>query len=398
MSDIRDNTTTRKGPLAGIKVVELEGIGPAPMAAMLLADLGATVIRIERKQPVDLGVARPARFNPLLRNRSSIALDLKQPAAIELVLQLVTTADAFIESFRPGVAERLGLGPDVCQTRNPRLVYGRMTGWGQTGPLAQAAAHDINYIAISGALNAIGRKDQAPVTPLNLVGDFGGGSLYLAMGLLAGIIEAKTSGRGQVVDAAIVDGAASLMTFFYGLYAGREFTDYTPERGSNVSDGGAYFNDTYECRDGKYIAIGAFEGKFHTQLLERLEIDPAQIGRQMDKANWQRNKAIIAAKIKTRTRAEWTALLEGTDVCFAPVLDLNEAPQHPHNVARNTFIDIEGVVQPAPAPRFSRTAPEMPTAPRAAAEVAPETALAAWLKPDEIAHWRAAGLFDATVA
>ncbi len=382
----------RKGPLAGIKVVELEGIGPAPMAAMLLADLGATVIRIERKQSVDLGVARPTKFNPLLRNRKAIALDLKDPQAVELVLKLVSRADAFIESFRPGVAERLGLGPEACITKNPKLVYGRMTGWGQTGPLAQVAAHDINYIAITGALNAIGRKDQSPVTPLNLVGDFGGGSLYLVMGLLAGIIEAKTSGKGQVVDAAIVDGASSLMTFFYGLFAGREFTDYTPERGSNVSDGGAYFNDTYQCQDGKYIAIGSFEGKFHAQMLQHLEIDPASIGPQMEKSNWERNKTILAEKIKTKTRDEWTALLEGTDICFAPVLDFTEAPEHPHNVARGTFIEIDGVIQPAPAPRFSRTAAEIPTPPRPSSEFKPEDALAEWLEIEEIARFRDAGM------
>jgi crotonobetainyl-CoA:carnitine CoA-transferase CaiB-like acyl-CoA transferase len=387
-------TPNRKGPLAGIRIVELEGIGPAPMAAMLLADLGATIIRIERKQPVDLGVPRPARFNPHLRNRQSIALDLKNPAAVKTVLELVEQADGFIESFRPGVAERLGLGPDVCLARNPKLVYGRMTGWGQTGPLAQVAAHDINYIAITGALNAIGRKNQAPVTPLNLVGDFGGGSLYLVMGMLAAILSARENGEGQVVDAAIVDGASSLMSFTYGLYAGREYTDYTPERESNVSDGGAYFNDAYECKDGKYIALGPFEGKFHDEMLRRLEIDPAVIGPQMDKANWPRNKQIIAEKIRTRSRDEWTALLEGTDVCFAPVLDLEEAPRHPHNVARQTFIEVDGVIQPAPAPRFSRTVPETPTPPRPARETPPGEALRSWFDEATIARLRADGVID----
>jgi crotonobetainyl-CoA:carnitine CoA-transferase CaiB-like acyl-CoA transferase len=386
-------TQNRKGPLAGIRIVELEGIGPAPMAAMLLADLGATIIRIERKQAVDLGVARPARFNPHLRNRQSIALDLKNPAAVETVLKLVEQADGFIESFRPGVAERLGLGPDVCLARNPRLAYGRMTGWGQTGPLAQSAAHDINYIAITGALNAIGRKNE-PVTPLNLVGDFGGGSLYLVMGLLAAIISARSTGEGQVVDAAIVDGAASLMSFTYGLYAGREFTEYTPERESNVSDGGAYFNDTYQCKDGKFISLGPFEGKFHDEMLRRLEIDPALIGRQMDKANWPRNKQIIGEKIRTKTRDEWTALLEGTDVCYAPVLDLVEAPQHPHNVARQTFIDVGGVIQPAPAPRFSRTVPDAPTPPRASRDTPAAEVLSGWFDDDAIAQLRADGLID----
>lgn len=363
------------GPLYGIKVVELAGIGPGPMAAMLLADLGATVLRIARSEPVDLGVKRPAKFDLLLRSRDSIALDLKRPEAVEQVLQFVDSADALIEGFRPGVTERLGLGPDACLARNPRLVYGRITGWGQSGPLAHAAGHDINYVALTGILDAIGRKGQPPSIPLALTGDFSGGALYLVMGVLAAIIEARRSGKGQVVDAAIVDGTASMATVFYGMHgAGLWHT----ERGTNILDSGAPFYDVYECSDGKWISIGPIEARFYAQLLELLEIDPASLGAQHDRAAWPAAKVLIAGRFKRRSREAWCALLEGTDVCFAPVLSFDEAPRHPHMQARGTFVEVDGVIQPAPAPRFSRTTTAMPTAPREAPSTDVEAALAAW--------------------
>ncbi len=376
------------GPLAGIKVIELAGIGPGPMCAMLLADLGATVLRIDRQQPVDQGNPRPLKYNLLLRNRKSIALDLKKPEAVALVLQLVTRADALIEGFRPGVTERLGLGPAACLDRNPKLVYGRMTGWGQTGPLALAAGHDINYIAITGALNAIGRHGQPPVPPLNLLGDYAGGSLYLAFGLLAGIIEARHSGKGQVVDAAIVDGTASLMTSAFGLYAGGLMS---LERGTNANDSGAYFYDVYQCADGRWVSVAPLEGKFHAEFLRLLEIDPADIGPHRDRANWAKGREILAQRFKTRTRDEWRALLEGTDACVAPVLGMDEAPEHPHLKARATFVEVDGVVQPAPAPRFSRTVPDVPTPPQEINCDNADAALAAWLEPAAIAALRTAG-------
>jgi alpha-methylacyl-CoA racemase len=348
------------GPLKGVKIVELAGIGPGPMCAMLLADLGATVLRIDRKQPVDLGNPRPLRFNLLLRNRRSIALDLKQPAAVELVLRLVSESDALIEGFRPGVTERLGLGPDACFARNARLVYGRMTGWGQSGPLAAAAGHDLNYIALTGALHAIGRKGQPPTPPINLLGDYAGGSLYLAMGILAAIIEARASGQGQVVDAAIVDGTASLMTSVFGLYAGGLVS---LERGTNTSDSGAYFYDVYECADGRWISVASIEARFHAEFLRLMGISASELGEQRDRSNWDHARGVLARAFKKRTRDEWCKLLEGSDACFAPVLSMAEAPTHAHLEARETFIDVEGVTQPAPAPRFSRTVPEKPTAP-----------------------------------
>ncbi len=373
------------GPLSGIKIVELAGIGPGPMCAMLLADLGATVLRIDRLAPVDLGNPRPLKYNLLLRNRKAIALDLKQSASIDLVLRLVAKADALIEGFRPGVTERLGLGPDVCLQRNPRLVYGRMTGWGQTGPLAAAAGHDLNYIALTGALHSIGRRGQLPSPPLNIVGDYAGGSLYLAMGLLAGIMEARQSGAGQVVDAAIVDGTASLMTSVFGLHAAGLFD---LERGTNTSDSGAYFYDVYACADGGLVSVGAIEGRFHAELLRLMEIDPAEIGPQRDRNNWDKARAVLAAKFKTRNREAWCKLLEGTDACFAPVLNLAEAPAHPHFRQRDTFITVDGVVQPAVMPRFSRTIPDSPTAPE---EPNARAALSGWVADDEIARLLEAG-------
>ena len=362
------------GPLTGTKIVELAGIGPGPFCAMLLAEMGAEVVRIDRTADAGLGIAKPTRFDLYNRSRKSIAVDLKRPQGIETVLRLVTQADALIEGFRPGVTERLGLGPDVCLARNPRLVYGRMTGWGQTGPLAHAAGHDWNYIAITGALHAIGRAGDKPVPPLNLVGDFGGGSLYLAMGILAAMLEAQKSGTGQVVDAAISDGAASLMTLFYGLNAAGVWAD---RRGVNLIDTGAHFGEIYETRDGKYVAVLAIEAKFYAELCERIGIDAKALPHQNDRSHWGTLKARFAEVFATKTRDEWCAILEGTDACFAPVLSLEEAPRHPHNVARQTFVERDGVVQPAPAPRFSRTPGAIQHAPTAPGENTDEV-LRAW--------------------
>lgn len=377
----------RRGPLAGMKIIELAGIGPGPMAAMLLADLGATVLRIDRKEPSGLGIERPLRHNLLLRSRQSIALDLKSPAAVETVLRLVEGSDALIEGFRPGVTERLGLGPDACLARNPRLVYGRITGWGQEGPLSQAAGHDVNYLSLTGVLDAIGRPGQPPTIPLNLVGDFAGGSMYLVTGLLAAVIEARQSGRGQVVDAAIVDGAAHLAASFFGLEAAGLLN---PARGTNILDHGAYYYDVYECSDGRWVSIGPIEPKFLAELLRRMDLDPATLGPQGDRSRWPQARETLAAAFRTATRDEWCRRLEGTDACFAPVLSWTEAPAHPHLRARGTFVDVDGVVQPAPAPRFSRTEPSAPTAPQPNdADV--DSALAPWLQPGEIAALRAGG-------
>lgn len=377
------------GPLAGIKIIELAGIGPGPMCAMLLADLGATVLRIDRKEPSELGIKRPLEFNLLLRNRKSIALDLKNPQAIELVLQLIAGADGLIEGFRPGVTERLGLGPEVCLARNPQLVYGRITGWGQDGPLAQFAGHDLNYIAITGVLNAIGRQGQPPSVPLNLIGDYAGGSLYLAMGMLAAILSARARGEGQVVDAAIVDGTANLATTFFGMQAAGMWHD---ERGSNITDSGSHFYDVYECADGKWITIGPIETKFYLQLLRLLDIDATTLGAQLDATNWPAARELFKMKFKSRTREGWTALLEKTDACFAPVLSWSEAPEHPHLKARGTFIEIAGIMQPAPAPRFSRTVPATPTAPVASSPETVADALHGWLSAEQIAKIQSASV------
>ncbi len=340
------------GPLVGYKVIELAGIGPNPMCAMMLADMGAEVIRVDRVVSSNLGIPVDARFSLLDRSRRSIAVDLKQPAGIELVLRLVSEADALIEGFRPGVMERLGLGPEVCQARNPKLVYGRVTGWGQHGTLAKAAGHDINYIALTGAAYAMGQRDRPPSPPLNLVGDFGGGGMLLAVGVLAALLETQKSGKGQVEDAAMTDGAAILMTALYGLHGSGLWTD---ERERNILDGGAHFYDAYETADGKYISIAAIEAKFYEEFLQRTGFkDPGHMGHQ-DRTQWDTLAVEMAALIKTKTRDEWCQLLEGTDVCFAPILSLTEAPHHPHNVSRQTFVIENGVPQPAPAPRFSRT-------------------------------------------
>ncbi|MGI9598439.1 MAG: CaiB/BaiF CoA transferase family protein [Acidimicrobiales bacterium] len=341
------------GPLTGIKIIELAGIGPGPMCAMLLADLGADVIRIDRPVQVDLGVPRRGReFDVLNRGRRSVAVDLKSPAGVETVLKMVDEADAIIEGFRPGVTERLGLGPDECLARNPALVYGRMTGWGQEGPLSSAAGHDINYISLTGVLAAIGGQGGPPVPPLNLVGDFGGGALYLAFGVCAALLEAKSSGQGQVVDAAMVDGAASLLSSVYGLYASGA---WQLDRGSNVLDSGAYYYGTYQCADGEWISIAPIEGKFHAELLERLGLTTEDVPSQHDRDRWPQHKARLVEIFKSKTRQQWCDELEGTDVCFAPVLTMEEARSHPQIQARDTLIEVEGVVQPAPAPRFSRT-------------------------------------------
>ena len=338
----------RQGPLTGLKIVEFAGIGPGPFCGMLLSDLGADVVRIDRK-----GGRGGSPSDVTSRGRRSVALDLKLPEAVEACLKLMDAADGIIEGFRPGVMERLGLGPDVVLKRNPKLVYGRMTGWGQTGPWSMAAGHDMNYIAITGALHAIGTDDK-PVPPLNLVGDFGGGALYLAFGLMAGIIQARETGKGQVVDCAMSDGAASLMAMFYGMKGAGIWKE---TRRSNMLDGGAHFYDTYQCSDGKWVSIGSIEPQFYALLLEKTGITDPQFQRQLDRDLWPELRAKLAAVIATKTQAEWTAIMGGTDVCFAPILDLDEAPKHPHNVARQTFVEVGGVTQPAPAPRFSVTPP-----------------------------------------
>lgn len=336
----------RQGPLTGLKVIEFAGIGPGPFCGMLLSDLGADVVRIDRK-----GQGRGAPSDVTARGRRSVGLDLKNPASIETCLKLMEEADAVFEGFRPGVMERLGLGPEIALKRNPKLVYGRMTGWGQFGPYAHAAGHDMNYIAITGALDAIGTKDK-PVPPLNLVGDFGGGALYLAFGLLAGVIQARETGKGQIIDCAMSDGAASLMAMFYGFKASGM---WKTERRANMLDGGAHFYDTYQCGDGKWISIGSIEPQFYALLLEKTGITDPEFAKQMSRGDWDALRVKLQAVIATKSQAEWCAIMDGTDVCFAPVLDMDEAPRHPHNVARQTFVEVEGVVQPAPAPRFSAT-------------------------------------------
>ena len=339
------------GPLSGFKIIELAGIGPGPFCGMMLSDMGAEVIRVERT-----GGSKKASKDVLARNRRSIAVDLKQPEGVETVLRLIESADAVFEGFRPGVMERLGLSPDICLARNPRLVFGRMTGWGQTGPMAQAAGHDINYIALAGALHAIGRKSEKPVPPLNLVGDFGGGGMLLAFGMVCALLEAQKSGAGQVVDAAMVDGTASLMAMFFSMAASGAFTQ---ERGSNMLDGGAHFYDTYETQDGKFVCIGSIEPQFYAELIEKAGLDEEKYAPQMDQSMWPELSKDLESVFLTKTQAQWCELMEGTDVCFAPVLSIFEAPSHPHNVARNSYTTVDGVVQQSPAPRFSRTQAEI---------------------------------------
>jgi alpha-methylacyl-CoA racemase len=358
-----------QGPLSGLKIVEFAGIGPGPFCGMLLSDLGADVVRIDRKG----AAGRGSKFDVTGRGRRSVALDLKTPEAVEACLTLMERADAAFEGFRPGVMERLGLGPEVALKRNPKLVYGRMTGWGQTGPLAQAAGHDINYIALTGALAAIGTTEK-PIPPLNLVGDFGGGALYLAFGLLAGVIHARATGEGQVVDCAMTDGAASLMAMFYGMAGSGA---WRPARGANLLDGGAQFYDVYQCKDDKWIALGSIEPQFYALLLEKTGINDPQFNAQMNRDDWPELKRKLATVIRTRSRDEWEEIMGGSDVCFAPVLGIDEAPAHPHNVARQTFVTVDGVVQPAPAPRFSASPSAMP-APPPAIGAHNQAALADW--------------------
>lgn len=376
------DASARRGPLAGIRIVEIAGIGPGPLAAMFLADLGATVIRVDRKEPSGLGAPRPVQFDLGLRNRKSIRVDLKEPNAVELVMELIAEADALIEGFRPGVMERLGLGPDACLARNPRLVYGRVTGWGQDGPLSQVAGHDLNYISITGALHAMGRAGQAPTPPLNVLGDYAGGSLYLAFGLLAGVLEARGSGKGQVVDAAMVDGVASIMAVTMGLHAAGMLGK---ERGTNMLDTGAHFYEVYECADGRYVSVGPIEHKFYRLLLEKLELhDHPLLQKQMDHAQWPGAKQVLAAKFKERTRDEWARMLGDLDVCLAPVLDFDEAPNHAHIKARGTLIDLDGVTHPAPGPRFSRTPAARPEPPAALSTDNAVAALQGWLPEERI--------------
>lgn len=379
------------GPLSGYKIIEMAGIGPCPMAAMMLSDMGATVLRIERQSDSGLGIKRPIAYDLLLRGRSAIALDLKNNDAVDVVLGLIERSDALIEGFRPGVMERLGLGPDECHRRNPRLVFGRMTGWGQHGPLAQAAGHDLNYIALTGALNAIGRKGQMPAPPLNLLGDFAGGAAYLAFGIVCALLETQRSGQGQIVDASIVDGTAHLMTSIFGTYGAGLMN---LQRGENITDSGAFFYEIYKCSDGKMISIAPIESKFYADLLQRLGIDPASMPSQNDRSKWDQGKTTLARIFAEKTREEWCSVLEGTDVCFAPVLDFDEAAEHPHMKARDIFIEVGGVSQPAPAPRFSRSVPDKPSAPRNAVDTPLAEALIGWLREDEIDALRKSGLVN----
>jgi alpha-methylacyl-CoA racemase len=382
------------GPLKGVKIVEFAGIGPGPLCGMMLADMGASVLRIDRKIPVTHYAGQswdsynPGRYGVLNRGKQSVTLNLKKPEGAAAALRLVERADALIDPFRPGVMEKLGLGPEVCLARNPRLVFGRMTGFGQTGPLAQAAGHDLNYIGLSGALHIIGRPGEPPVPPINYVGDYGGGACMLAFGIACALFETRGSGQGQVIDCAMSEGSGVLAAMMYGMYAQGAWQ----EKGRNRIDGGAHFYDTYECKDGKYITIAPAEPQFYAELLQRLGYDDGEIlTERMNPDRWPEFKARFAATFRTRTRDEWTELLEGTDVCYAPVLDFDEAPRHPHNVARGAFIEVDGVVQPAPAPRFSRTPPAVRNRPPEAGENNREAMLAWGFDDAEIEALVAAG-------
>jgi alpha-methylacyl-CoA racemase len=363
------------GPLAGVRVVELAGLAPAPFGCMVLADLGADVIQVDRPG----GSGAPP--TPMQRSRRTVTLDLKTEAGVGGLLRLAARADVLVEGYRPGVAERLGFGPATIEKINPRLVYARMTGWGQQGPLADRAGHDIDYIALAGALDPIGRRGGPPTPPINLVGDFGGGGLLLAFGVTCALLERQRSGRGQVVDAAMVDGAAALMTVFHGA---QQSGWWREERGTNLIDTGSHFYDTYETADGKYVAIGAIEPQFYAELLQKIGVDPNSLPAQLDRERWPEAKESLARLFKTKTRAEWCAILEGSDACFAPVLSMSEARRHPHNVARQAFVEVAGVAQPGPAPRFSRTPAEIQRPPARAGEHT-EEALRDWgFSPDEI--------------
>ena len=372
------------GPLKGIKIIEMAGIGPGPFCGMVLADLGAEVIRVDRGSAKGTGSRQEASN----RGKKSIAVDLKSKDGVEVVLKLVKDADAIFEGFRPGVMERLGLGPEKCMELNESLVYGRMTGWGQDGPLSNAAGHDINYIALSGALAAIGRPGSPPVPPLNLIGDFGGGGMLLALGLVSALLEAKQSGKGQVVDAAMTDGSALLMTMIYTMQSSGFWKD---SMGSNMLDGGAHFYDTYECSDGKFISLGSIEPQFYKLLCELAGFDDNLSSDQMSRDDWPEKKKAVKDIILTKTREEWCRIMEGTDVCFAPVLNMEEAPNHPHNKARHTFIELEGVTQPAPAPRFSRTQPEVQSSPSLVGEHTDEILQSLNLSAEEIEDLKTSG-------
>jgi alpha-methylacyl-CoA racemase len=377
------------GPLSGVRIIEVAGIGPGPFAAMLLSDMGAEVLRVDRAQAVRGGDPNTPPIDVLNRGRRSIGVDLKNADGVETLLKLVESADAIIEGFRPGVAERLGIGPDDCLGRNPKLVYGRMTGWGQEGPMANAAGHDINYIALAGALHPIGRAGGPPVPPLNLVGDFGGGGMFLAFGVVCALLEAKSSGQGQVVDAAMIDGAAVLMSMFHGFSAVGMWNE---ERGTNLLDTGAHFYDVYETSDGKYVSIGSIEPQFYAELLQKTGLtDDADLKMQMNRQQWPALKERLAEVFKSRTRDEWCDIMEGSDVCFAPVLSLSEAPHHAHNQARGTFSEMNGIWQATPAPRFSRT-PGALERPAAHAGQHTDEALGDWgFAADEIAKLRDTG-------
>jgi alpha-methylacyl-CoA racemase len=374
------------GPLSGIKVLEFEAIGPAPFAGMLLADMGADVLVVERPAEVDLGLKRERWYDVMMRGKRSVTLDLKSSAAAEAALQLAAHADALIEGMRPGVMERLGLGPEMALAKNPRLVYGRVTGWGQDGPLAPRAGHDINYIALSGVLHAIGRKGQAPVPPLNLIGDFGGGGMLLGFGVACGLLEAQRSGRGQVVDAAMVEGAALLAAMFSGFLTANRWSE---ERGANILDTGAPWYEVYETKDGKHVSIGAIEARFYAELLERLGLQNLP---QHDRERWPEMRERFAQAFKMKTRDEWCAAFEGSDACFAPVLSWSEARRDAHNVARQSYVSIAGVEQPAPAPRFSRTPGRVGRAPPERGEGG-RRALSEWgFASEEIQRLKSRGL------
>ncbi|RJQ78812.1 CoA transferase [Pseudonocardiaceae bacterium YIM PH 21723] len=372
------------GPLAGLKVIELAGLAPAPFATMILADLGAEVIRVDKTAPDPVAVPN----DPLTRSRRRIGLDTRSPEGAEILLKLIESADVLIEGFRPGVMEKMGLGPDVALARNPRLIYGRMTGWGQTGALAPTAGHDINYIAISGALEPLGRAGQQPHPPINLLGDFGGGGLVLAMGVLAALHERSVSGHGQVIDSAMTDGSALLSSFIYGMRAAGAWPG---GRGENMLDGGAPFYDTYRCADGKYVAIGAIEEKFYQQLIQILELTGPDVPQRWSPADWPKLRAVIAERVATKTRDEWAKLAEPTDACLSPVLTPEEAAQHQHNVDRGTFVELDGVLQPAPAPRFSRTPAGTPTAPVGHANDTTEVLLELGYTTEDISKLEATG-------
>ena len=377
------------GPLHGITVVELAGIGPAPFCCMMLADMGAEVLRVDRPAAADIGVPSDPRFQLLNRGRRSIAIDLKSAAGVGIARDLVAGADVLVEGFRPGVTERMGLGPEDCAALNPRLVYGRMTGWGQTGPLAQSAAHDINYIALTGALDSIGPRNGEPVPPLNLLGDFAGGALYLAFGIVCALLEARGSGRGQVVDAAIVDGTAHLMTAVFGMMARQ---DWSRERGGNLLSGGRPWYGVYRTGDNQYITLGAVEERFYAELLHKTGLENAACAARQDPSNWPRLAERLRQVIGERSRAEWVAMLEGSDACFAPVLTVDEAPLHPHMQAREVFVAVDGVLQPAPAPRFGRSRPAIRRPPPLPGQHSREVLVERGYPAAQIANWFAAGV------